>query len=288
MSRSIGLIGLGLVGTALAEGLLAKGFEVLGLDMDSAKCAELEKWGGKTTRSTSEVAEAAQRIILSLPDTNVVVDVVGEILEASTKPTYVIDTTTGDPDKTAALARRLADVGIDFLDAPFSGSSEQLRRREVVFMIGGKRPAYEACSDIFEALSDKVFYLGEFGSGSKAKLASNLVLGLNRLALAEGLVFAGKLGLELESFLKLLKVTPAYSAAMDVKGAKMLSGDFKPQARLAQHCKDVEIMLEYGRKLGQDLPMSKTHRDVLLKAIGAGDGDLDNSAVIREIERRAL
>jgi len=183
--------------------------------------------------------------------------------------------------------KQLVDKGVQFLDAPFSGSSKQMGSGEVVFMVGGEKSAFEACRDIFETLGDKVFYLGESGNGSRAKLASNLILGLNRLALAEGLVFADKLGLELGGFLELLKVTPAYSAAMDVKGAKMLAGDFEPQARLAQHLKDVEIMLKYGEKLDQDLPLSKVHREVLRKAVEAGDGELDNSAVIREIERRA-
>ena len=140
--------------------------------------------------------------------------------------------------------------------------------------------------DIFKSLGAKVSYLGASGNGSRAKLAGNLILGLNRLALAEGLVFAAKLGLEPRAFLELLKVTPAYSAAMDVKGKKMLEGDFTPQARLRQHHKDVSIILKYAENSGQELPLSKKHMEVLEKAIAAGDGELDNSAVIREIQRR--
>jgi 3-hydroxyisobutyrate dehydrogenase-like beta-hydroxyacid dehydrogenase len=134
----------------------------------------------------------------------------------------------------------------------------------------------------------KVFYLGPSGSGSKAKLASNLVLGLNRLALAEGLIFAEKLGLDLEAFLELLKVTPAYSAIMDTKGEKMLKSDFTPQARLRQHHKDVSLILKYAEQAGQELPLSKVHLDVLQKAIESGDADLDNSAVIKELRRRTI
>ena len=210
----------------------------------------------------------------------------GGLLEGDSRVRYIVDTTTGDPDETSALAGRLAVKGIQFLDAPFSGSSEQVRGKEVVFMVGGDKGSFEACRDIFETLGKEAFYLGASGNGSKAKLASNLVLGLNRLALAEGLVFAGELGLDREGFLELLKLTPAYSVVMEVKGGKMLKGDFSPQARLAQHCKDVSIILRYAQGLGVDLPLSKAHREVLESAIGAGDGDLDNSAVIREIERR--
>lgn len=289
MTATIGLVGLGLVGTAMAERLLAEQFDVVGFDIDSTKREHLEQLGGKALGSPAKVAEQVERVVLSLPDTDVVLQVVegpGGILEAKTPPRYIIDTTTGEPDETAALAQRLAKKGIYFLDAPFSGSSRQVRDKEIVFMVGGDNKAFEECKDIFDALGEKVFYIGESGNGSKAKLASNLILGLNRLALAEGLVFASKLGLDAQAFLELLKVTPAYSAAMDVKGKKMLDGDFTAEGRLRQHHKDVSIILKYAEKAEQELPLSKVHLDVLKKAIAAGDGDLDNSAVIREIERR--
>lgn len=289
MTAKIGLVGLGLVGTAMAERLLTEQFDVVGFDIDSKKCEHLEQLGGKAVSNPAQVAEQADRVVLSLPDTEVVVQVVegpGGILKAKALPRYIIDTTTGEPDETAALAQRLAEQDIYFLDAPFSGSSQQVRDKEIVFIVGGDKTAFEECKDIFDALGEKVFYVGESGNGSKAKLASNLILGLNRLALAEGLVFASKLGLDPRAFLELLKVTPAYSAAMDVKGKKMLDGDFTAQARLRQHHKDVSIILKYAEKVEQELPLSKVHLDVLEKAIEAGDGDLDNSAVIREIESR--
>ncbi len=290
MTGNIGLIGVGLVGSAMAERLKADGFDIVGFDIEQAKCEQLEKLGGVAVNSPAEVTEQTDRVILSLPDTDVVLQVVegpGGILEAKKTPDYIIDTTTGEPDRTAALANRLAEQGIYFLDAPFSGSSQQVRDKEVVFMVGGDNNAYKKCMDIFQALGAKVFYLGASGNGSRAKLAGNLILGLNRLALAEGLVFAAKLGLESKAFLELLKVTPAYSAAMDVKGKKMLEGDFTPQARLRQHHKDISIMLRYAKDLEQELPLSKVHLQILEKAIAAGDGELDNSAVIREIQRRS-
>lgn len=290
MSDNIGLIGIGLVGSAMAGRLAADGFNVVGFDIDKTKCEQLEQLGGIPVDSPANVAEKVDRVILSLPDSDAVLQVVdgpGGILEAKNLPEIIIDTTTGEPDKTIALAKRLAGRGISFLDAPFSGSSRQLRDKQVIFMVGGEKAAFEKCMDIFKSLGAKVSYLGPSGNGSKAKLAGNLVLGLNRLALAEGLVFAARLGLEPREFLELLKVTPAYSAAMDVKGEKMLDEDFSPQARLRQHHKDVSIILKYAENSGQELPLSKVHLEILEKAIAAGDGELDNSAVIREIRRRA-
>ena len=300
MTGKIGLVGLGLVGTAITESLLARGFEAVGVDIDLQRRAAFEKLGGKWASSLAEVAAQAERVILSLPDTNAVEQViegsglVGATLRGCPEGRhmglplhkYIIDTTTGDPEQTVALAARLAEKGIAFLDATISGSSEQVRKREAVFMVGGDKEAFEKCRDIFDALAQKVFYLGPSGCGSKAKLASNLILGLNRLALAEGLVFAEKLGLDLQVFLELLKATPAYSAIMDTKGQKMLKGDFTAQARVRQHHKDVCLILKYAEKAGQELPLSRVHFDVLQRAIEAGDADLDNSAIIKELRRR--
>ncbi len=289
MTKKIGLVGIGLVGTALAESLLGTAFEVIGFDIDSERCAEFEKSGGKLASCPAEVAGRVEHVILSLPDSKAVRQVIEGpkgLLEAKRLPRYIIDTTTGDPEETIALAERLAQSGITMLDSTISGSSRQVRDRAAVFMVGGDKTTFETCRDIFDALSEKVFYIGPSGHGSKAKLASNLILGLNRLVLAEGLIFAEKLGLDPAAFLELLKTTPAYSAAMDIKGEKMLEGDFTPQARIRQHHKDVSLILKYAEKAGQELPLSKVHMDVLDKAIAAGDADLDNAAVIKELRRR--
>lgn len=121
--------------------------------------------------------------------------------------------------------------------------------------------------------------------GARAKLATNLVLGLNRAALAEGLVFAEAIGLDGRTFVDLLRDSPAYSRAVDAKGEKMLAGDFAPEARLRQHAKDVGLMLEQAAACGRVLPMTKAHARVLDDSIAAGDGELDNSAVIVQIRR---
>jgi 3-hydroxyisobutyrate dehydrogenase-like beta-hydroxyacid dehydrogenase len=208
------------------------------------------------------------------------------LLTAQKLPAYVIDTTTGDPDETIALAERLGERGICYLDATISGSSGQVRDAQAIFMVGGDKAGFGACESLFQMLGKQTFYLGPSGSGSKAKLATNLVLGLNRLVLAEGLVFAEKLGLDLDSFLALLRASPAYSVAVDVKGEKMVRDDFTPESRIAQHRKDVSLIMKYGTTGGQELPLSQVHLDILEKAIEAGDGQLDTSAVIREFRRR--
>lgn len=291
MKETIGLIGIGLVGTALAENLLTHKFDVVGFDIIEEKRRRLEQLGGRAVSCPREVAAYTNRIILSLWNTDVVREAIegsDGLLQSANTPKYIIDSTTGDPDKTADLAQRLFEQGIDFLDATISGSSQQIRKREGVFMVGGNRAAFDTCNDLFEALAEKSFYVGSSGSGSKAKLASNVILGLNRLVLAEGLVFAEKLGLDLKTFLPLLKATPAYSCAMDVKGQKMLEKNFKAQSKISQHHKDLAMILEYAEKSGQELPLTALHKKILEDAIASGDGELDTSAVIKQIRRLIL
>ena len=291
MKEAIGLIGIGLVGTALAENLQADGYPVIGYDIDPKRCRNLEKMGGKSVSSPEQVADEVNRLFLSLMDTNIVRDVLEGrlgILQSSSPPDYIIDTSTGDPDDTVEIAAQLNKRGIDYLDSPISGSSQQIRKRQGVVMVGGRPKAYAACEDLYRAIATDYAYIGPSGSGSKAKIVSNVILGLNRLVLAEGLVFAEKFGFELKSFLELLKKTPAYSCSMDVKGNKMVTANFEPQSRMKQHFKDLTITLHYADKLNQPLPLTRLHKDILQHAIDAGDGDLDNAAVINQIRRLGI
>lgn len=288
MDAPIGLIGVGLVGTALAERLLGAGFTVVGHDVSDERQRALQTLGGTAAPDAGAVAAACDAVLLSLLDSDTVLAVVEGprgILSAHRLPTHIIDTTTGDPAVTVELAGRLAERGIAYLDATISGSSQQVRDGEAVLMVGGDRAAYDHCTPVFDALGGRRFHLGPAGSGARAKLATNLVLGLNRLALAEGLVFASELGLDPAGFLELLVQTPAYSRQMDTKGPKMVAGEFSPQARLAQHAKDVELILRSAARQRLYLPVSRLHRALLHAAIEAGDGDLDNSAIIQQIHR---
>jgi len=287
MKEKIGLIGIGLVGVSLTKNLLSHGFDVVGFDIIKSKRLNLNQLGGKAVFSPREVALEVNRVILSLLNSDIVREVIegpNGLLQAGKMPKYIIDTTTGDPKKTEILAKKLLNRGIYFLDSTISGSSEQIQNRQGVFMVGGNKEAFESCRDIFKALAEKYFYIGPSGSGSKAKLASNLILGLNRLVLAEGLVFAEKIGLNVKNFLSLLKSTPAYSCAMDVKGCKMIEKDFKPQSRIIQHNKDLKIILKYAKKMGQELPLTHIHKKILEEIIIAGEGEMDNSIVVKYIK----
>jgi len=172
------------------------------------------------------------------------------------------------------------------MDTTISGSSKAIAAGKGVFMAGGRKEDFDACADLFAVLTDKALHVGPAGDGAKAKLATNLVMGLNRAAMAEGLVFAERIGLDPRRFLELAKQNAAQSAVMEGKGERMLTGDYSPAGRLAQHRKDVAAILALADEIDQQLPLEQTHLQILDAAILAGDGDLDNAAIIEEIRRR--
>jgi len=198
----------------------------------------------------------------------------------------VLCASTCDPDHVAALAQRVASQGLHLLEIPISGTSEQVRKGEGVGLLGGDPEKLQEVSEIVEALTPTHFHVGEVGNGGRAKLAINLILGLNRLALAEGLVFAERLGLDADSFLAVARKSASYSQVMDTKGPKMVAGDFSPEGRVKQTLKDAQLMLEQARRKGQRLPTLEIHADVHEACVRAGDQDKDNSFIIEEIRRR--
>ncbi|MEQ1860024.1 MAG: NAD(P)-dependent oxidoreductase [Chthoniobacteraceae bacterium] len=271
----IGLVGLGLMGSALAERFVGGGFRVVGWDIVPARRKALKRIGGEPARDAGEVLTACERIVFSLPG----YDDSAALLGAAgwRRGRIVLDTSTGDPRKAAAIGKRVRG----YLDATISGNSDQVRSREVSVLAGGTKAAFVRCADLFACFTDKTIHTGPCGSGAMMKLITNLVLGLNRAVLAEGLAFAEHVGVAPLRALDALKTSPAYSRAMDVKGAKMVRRDFTPQARLAQHLRDVRLIVELARRTHAKVPFSSVHRRLLAGLAAAGFGDEDNSAILR-------
>jgi 3-hydroxyisobutyrate dehydrogenase-like beta-hydroxyacid dehydrogenase len=286
-TRTVGLVGLGLMGEALSGRLMAAGFGVFGYDIDAGKNARLTARGGRAAASPADIAERCGTIVLAVFNTDQVEDVVENAIVPAARPgTIVLCTSTCDPDRISSLAARLAGTNVRFLETPVSGSSGQVRRGDGVGLIGGDPAAAEEVKPVLDALFPRRFHIGKAGDGGRAKLAINLILGLNRLALAEGLTFAERLGLDPKAFLPVAHASAAHSQAMETKGPKMLSRDYAPEGFVKQTLKDVHLMLEMAEQLGQELPALKVNCDVLEACVRAGEGERDNSIVVEEIRRR--
>ena len=282
--KSIGLIGLGLMGEVYASRLIAAGFDVIGFDLDAARNERLRQIGGRVG-SLADVARNGNPIVVAVFSTDQVEDVVERALLPAAAGKIVICTSTCDPDQLAALGARI-EKQLRFLEAPVSGTSAQVCHGDGVGLIGGDAQVAEAAAPILDVLFPKRFHMGKIGDGGRAKLAVNLILGLNRLALAEGLVFAARLGLDEAAFLDVARSSAAASQVMDTKGPKMVTGDFAPEGRVRQTLKDARLMIAQARKIGQELPLLAVHAAVLEACLRHGEGERDNSIVIEEIRRR--
>jgi 3-hydroxyisobutyrate dehydrogenase-like beta-hydroxyacid dehydrogenase len=285
----VAIVGLGLMGEVYAKRLLDKKIPVTGYDIDAARRSRLALIGGKPAESISALAKPARCIIIAVFNTEQVEDVVDNHLlpalgEGSNK--IVLCMSTVDPDRVAALASRVIPRGIRYLDVPVSGTSDQVRRGDGVALIGGDMAIADDVAEVLDALFVRRFHVGKVGDGGRAKLAVNLILGLNRLALAEGLVFAERLGLNPAAFLEVARGSASYSQVMDTKGPKMVRDDFSPEGRVKQTLKDAHLMLDQAAAVGQKLSTLQVHVDVLEACVRAGEADLDNSAIINEVRRR--
>jgi L-threonate 2-dehydrogenase len=291
--KKAGVIGVGLMGTACAQRLMQAGFEVLAYDVDEAKRTAIAGAGARAAASVAEVAAACDTLVLAVFSTDQVEQVVegeGGILEAADKgarPRCLVCTSTCDPDRLAALAARARPHDVHILEAPVSGTSRQVAAGDGVGLIGGDRGVVDRAAPVLDALCPRRHYLGEVGNGSRAKLAVNLILGLNRAAIAEGLVFAERLGLDRSAFLEVARGSAAYSQVMDVKGQLFARREYQnPQSRVDQSLKDFRLMLEQARDAGQELPFASVYVQLLEDCMQHGEGEWDNAAIAEAVGRR--
>jgi 3-hydroxyisobutyrate dehydrogenase-like beta-hydroxyacid dehydrogenase len=284
---TVGIVGLGLVGQALAQRLQRAGYHCIGSDVRPQAMQQFEALGHGVQDSVAQLASIAPVCILAVFDTQGVMDVVARIRaqRSPSDPLSIIDCSTGDPTVLQNLAPTLKAEGIAFVEAPLSGSSAQIEQGQATLLLGGEASDIARLQPILSVLAEQRIHVGAAGMAARAKLATNLVLGLNRAALAEGMVFAEAMGIAPGDFLQLVLSTPARSDAAVVKGQMMVQGQFEPQSRIRQHFKDVQLMLNMAGAQQQNLPLSQTHAALMKAAMEAGDGELDNAAIIRQIRR---
>ena len=264
----------------MAEKMLSRGWEVVGYDVKPSRREALAAAGGRPVATPAEVFAAPRPVMLSLPTSGIVSQLTVELADALGPGTLLIDTTTGDPEEMMAIAKKLAVLGVDYVEATVAGSSTQVLEGTAVLYLGGEEAVVARVEAILEPIAGVQFRLGDVGAASRFKLVHNLLLGLHRAALAETLLFGEALGFEAQRTLEILRVTPAASVAMQAKGQKMVSRDYEPHARLAQHLKDVRLILAEAERHGAKTPLSEKHRELLERAVELGYGDADNTAVI--------
>ena len=283
MAETVGIVGVGLMGQAFSHHLVKSGFKVQGFDLDERRLRELHERGGTPVESPAAAARGARWLVTSLPTSDIVREVVlGEngVAGAAAKGLILADTSTSRPQDSEKLGAELAARGIRFLDACVSGTSAMAWKKDLIVIAGGTPEDFEAAKPLFEAFARAAYRMGPVGSGALTKLIINLILFGNRLALAEGLVFGMKAGMEGESLLKVLQDAACSSKTMIDKGPKMLKADFSPEGQVRISLKDARLALEQGARLGTPMLVGTLWAQLEQAAYQQGFGELDSSAFI--------
>lgn len=282
MTVHVGIFGLGLIGTALADRFLAAGYDVRGVDPDAKRCALLAEKGGVPADALG--LWQCDVLISAVFSTEQLAHIIADAPAGSDK--VLVTMSTCDPDEVIALAKTAKAKAITLVEAPISGTSKQVQNGSALLLLAGDPDGLDVFETIADAISPNRERVGAIGDGNKTKLAINCVLGLNRAAVAEGLVFAKALGLDPATFLATAQSSAARSDVMEAKGPLMVARDFTPLGRMAQSKKDFDLIREMAARNGHaELPMVARYLEMMQNAKETGESDLDNSAVILAIER---
>ena len=281
---TVGIFGLGLIGMALSERLLAAGHDVAGHDPDAARGGLLQEKGGRSVEAGT--LWQSDILLSAVFSTDQLAGIIDAAPDATGK--VLVSMSTCDPDQIADLAGEAKKRAITLVEAPISGTSKQVRQGTALLLLAGDPAGLDAFEELADAITPNRERVGAIGDGNRTKLAINCILGLNRAAVAEGLVFAEALGLDPIVFLQTALRSAARSDVMAAKGPSMVARDFTPLGRIVQSKKDFDLIRDMaGRKGYGNLPMVSRYLELMDDAITSGEGDLDNSGVFNAVSRMA-
>merc|ERR1719436_608398 len=196
-----------------------------------------------------------------------------------------VDMSTVDEETSKEIAAAVVAKGGRFLEAPVSGSKGPALQGQLVILTGGEKALQEEAQPCFDIMGKKTFFLGDVGCGARMKLVINMMMGINMVALSEGLAMGQKAGLKGEDIMEVIGQGAINSPMYDLKGPKMLKGEFDPAFPLKHQQKDVRLAVDLGGKVGQPLPLAAAANEVFKAGMADGKGDLDFSAVFDAVRR---
>lgn len=284
---NIGFIGLGIMGRPMAGHLQSAGHTIHTVIHRSAVPQELADSGAVECASGREVAEKSDVIIIMVPDTPDVETVLfgaGGVAEGLSAGKTVIDMSSISPIETKDFAKRVNDLGCDYLDAPVSGGEVAAKAGTLTIMIGAEQPAFDAMTPLFEIMGQNITLVGGNGDGQTCKVANQIIVALNIEAVAEALLFAAKAGADPAKVREALMGGFAASKILEVHGERMIKRTFDPGFRIRLHQKDLGLALSGARALGLSLPNTATAQELFNACSANGGGDLDHSAMVKALE----
>jgi len=285
----VGFIGLGTMGRPMAGHLQAAGHRLFLHDVVPI-APELVAAGGVVCKSGKEIAEKADIVIVMVPDTPHVEAVLfgaNGVAEGISKGKIVVDMSSISPIATKDFARRIEALGCFYVDAPVSGGEVGAKAATLTFMVGAREEIFARVKPLFELMGKTITLIGGNGDGQTAKVANQIIVALNIEAVAEALLFASKAGADPAKVRQALLGGFAASRILEVHGERMLKRTFAPGFRISLHHKDLNIALSGARALKLSLPNTASCQEMFNASFAAGEEGLDDSALVRVLERLA-
>ena len=285
----IGFVGLGIMGSPMAANLLKAGHELFLYSIPSVPGALVEA-GGKACASGKEVAQKSDIIITMVPDTPHVRSALFDpdgIAEGLAKGKIVVDMSSISPIETKEFAKKINELGCDYLDAPVSGGEVGAKNATLSIMVGGPQGAFDTVKPLFELMGKNITLVGGNGDGQTTKVANQIIVALNIEACAEALLFAAKAGADPAKVRQALMGGFASSKILEVHAERMIKRTFDPGFRIELHQKDLNLALSTARAIGVSLPNTATAQELFNACAANGGKAWDHSAMVKALEMLA-
>jgi 2-hydroxy-3-oxopropionate reductase len=286
---NVGFVGLGIMGYPMALQLQNAGHRLI-ISADSLRTAEMAAVGSLACESFHEIAQLAEIVILMLPDTPQVEEVLfGQkgLAGGLSAGKLIIDMSSISPLATKRFAARLRERDVAYLDAPVSGGEIGAKNGTLNIMVGGPAESFTRATPLLQLMGRNITHIGQNGDGQTAKVANQIIVALNIAAVAEALLFAAKAGADPARVREALLGGFASSRVLDVHGKRMLERTFAPGFRIKLHRKDLRLALSGADEIGLPLPQTAFCQQLFAAAEAAGEAELDHSALICALERLA-
>jgi 3-hydroxyisobutyrate dehydrogenase/2-hydroxy-3-oxopropionate reductase len=282
----VAFLGLGIMGRPMATNLVKAGHEVTVWNRTSGKEVE----GARTAASPAEAARGAEVIWTCVSDTRAVEGILfgpQGVHESLTQGQILVDSSTISPSATRKFAQRVGEHGIQYVDAPVTGSKIGAENGTLIFILGGEEGAIDRLKPLFAATGKKIFRMGETGKGQAAKLAMNLQIAMIYEGFAEALTLAAKLGVNAETMLPLIEASMVKSGVVEYKAPFVLKRDFSPNFPLRLMLKDIRLALDSAKEARVKLPGLETVEEIYDMAAEEGQENLDYAATLTLLEKWA-
>lgn len=286
----IGFIGLGIMGKPMSKNLMKAGYKLVVLDRNSMVVEELSGLGAAVAATPKEVAQQAEVVITMLPNSPQVKEVVlgvDGVIEGAKPGSVIIDMSSIAPLVSREISEKLAEKGIELLDAPVSGGEPKAIDGTLSVMVGGKQEVFDKYYAMMKAMAGSVVRTGDIGAGNVTKLANQVIVALNIAAMSEALVLASKAGVEPELVYQAIRGGLAGSTVLDAKAPLVMDRKFDPGFRINLHIKDLANVLETSHEVGVPLPLTAAVMEMMQALKVDGMGECDHGSLVRYYEKLA-